>query len=98
MTSIAEFQLLMRKLYGDRDVARGAQGTMLWLVSEIGEFIEAMVKQKSTESIKGEAADVLAWLCSTCNVLGIDLETAATSKYDNKCPRCDGNPCRCPKT
>lgn len=97
MTSINEFQALMKTLYGDRDIARGAHGTMLWLVSEVGEFIEAMVKHKSTESMKSEAADVLAWLCSTCNVLGIDLEIAATSKYNGKCPRCESNPCRCTK-
>jgi NTP pyrophosphatase (non-canonical NTP hydrolase) len=97
MTSITEFQALMKNLYGERDTARGAQGTMLWLVSEIGEFIDALVKQRSTESMKGEAADVLAWLCSACNVLGIDLETAATSKYNGKCPRCKSNPCKCAK-
>lgn len=95
MTSITEFQALMKTLYGDRDIARGVQGTMLWLVSEVGEFIEALVKHKSTESMKGEAADVLAWLCSICNVLGIDLEMAATLKYNGKCPRCQSSPCRC---
>ena len=97
MMSINDFQGLMKTLYGDRDVARGAQGTMLWLVSEVGEFIEAVVKNKSPESMKGEAADVLAWLCSACNVLGIDLEIAATSKYNGKCPRCESSPCRCSK-
>jgi NTP pyrophosphatase (non-canonical NTP hydrolase) len=97
MMSIDEFQELMKTLYGDRDVDRGAQRTMLWFVSEVGEFIEAVVKHESVESMRDEAADVLAWLCSACNVLGIDLESAATSKYNGKCPRCNSSPCKCPK-
>ncbi|WXG44542.1 MAG: MazG nucleotide pyrophosphohydrolase domain-containing protein [Promethearchaeati archaeon SRVP18_Atabeyarchaeia-1] len=96
MTSITEFQRLMRTLYGERDSARGPQGTMLWLVSEVGEFADAMVKHKTLESLKDEAADVLAWLCSVCNVLGIDLQESATSKYANKsCPKCRSSPCQC---
>ena len=95
MTSINEFQELMKTLYGDRDLARGPQGTMLWLVSEVGEFIEAMVKREPVESMKSEAADVLAWLCSICNVLGIDLDASATSKYNRECPRCKSSPCHC---
>jgi NTP pyrophosphatase (non-canonical NTP hydrolase) len=95
MTSIVEFQNLMRTLYGERDLARGSQGTMLWLVSEVGEFVEAMVKRKPLESLEDEAADILAWLCSVCNVLGIDLEKSSIAKYNKKCPRCGSTPCRC---
>ena len=86
MTTIAEFQRLMRTLYGDKDSARGALGTTLWLVSEIGELAEAIVKKKPLQSLENETADILAWLCSVCNVLGIDLEESATSKYNEKCP------------
>jgi NTP pyrophosphatase (non-canonical NTP hydrolase) len=96
MTSITEFQKLMRSLYGERDLARGAQGTALWLVSELGELSEAIVKKKPLETLQNEAADILAWLCSVCNVLGIDLEKSATTKYDKKCPRCKNVPCNCP--
>lgn len=95
MTSIREFQVLMKTLYGERDTARGPQANMLWLVSEIGEFAEAMAKSSSLGVIRGEAADVLAWLCSVCNVLGIDLEESATSKYSSRCPRCESSPCKC---
>jgi NTP pyrophosphatase (non-canonical NTP hydrolase) len=95
MTSINEFQELMKTLYGNRDLARGSQGTMLWLVTEVGELIEAMVKGKPIESLRSEAADVLAWLCSVCNVLGIDLDASATMKYNSICPRCKSSPCHC---
>jgi NTP pyrophosphatase (non-canonical NTP hydrolase) len=96
MTSITEFQRLMSSLYGERDSARGANATILWLVSEVGELAEAMVKGKPLESLENEAADILAWLCSVCNVLGIDLEESATSKYNKECPRCGNTPCSCP--
>jgi len=95
LTSIKEFQQLMRTLYSGRDIARGPQKTMLWLVSEVGELAEAMVKENSLEVVRTEVADVLAWLCSLCNVLEIDLEKSATSKYGDKCPRCKSSPCKC---
>jgi NTP pyrophosphatase (non-canonical NTP hydrolase) len=95
MTSIVEFQKLMRTLYGEKDLARGSHGTMLWLVSEVGEFVEAMIKCKPLESLEDEAADILAWLCSVCNVLGIDLEKSSTTKYNKRCPRCGSTPCKC---
>ena len=95
MTSIKEFQQLMKMLYGERDIARGPQKTMLWLVSEVGELAEAMVKESSLEAVRSEVADVLAWLCSVCNVLKVDLEKSATAKYSDRCPRCQSSPCKC---
>jgi NTP pyrophosphatase (non-canonical NTP hydrolase) len=85
----------MRTLYGERDVARGSHKTMLWLVSEVGELAEAMAKEKSPEAVKSEVADVLAWLCSVCNVLEVDLEKSATAKYTGNCPKCKSSPCKC---
>jgi NTP pyrophosphatase (non-canonical NTP hydrolase) len=95
LTSVRDFQKLMKTLYGERDDKRGPQKTMLWLVSEVGELAEAMVKENSLEAVEDEVADVLAWLCSVCNVLGVDLERSATSKYSGKCPRCKSSPCKC---
>jgi NTP pyrophosphatase (non-canonical NTP hydrolase) len=37
----------------------------------------------------------LAWLASLANVVDIDLEKAALSKYPNKCPKCGLSPCSC---
>jgi len=96
MTSIREFQELMRRIYFHRDSMRGAKDTMLWLVSEVGEFASALIK-KDKKGLEDEAADVLAWLSSECNVLGIDLEQAAINKYNGKCPKCGEGVCRCSK-
>ena len=40
------------------------------------------------EATEKEFADVFAWLASLANIMGIDLEKAALSKYNNKCPKC----------
>lgn len=93
MATIREFQELMKKMYIHRDVKRGPDRTMLWFISEVGELADALVKNNRL-NIEDEAADVLAWLCSICNLLEVDLEQAVTRKYQ-KCPLCKSLPCRC---
>lgn len=90
-----DFQKLMKQLYFSRDVERGEEKTLSWLEDEVQELKEAL-QQGDIEEGKKEFADVLAWLASLANVVGIDLEKAALSKYDNKCPKCKQNPCDCP--
>jgi len=92
---IHEFQKMMRQLYFDRDSERGTEGTSDWLVDEVEELREAL-KEGDTKAIEEEFADVLAWLASLANVVNINLEKAALSKYDNKCPKCGLSPCECP--
>jgi len=86
---------MMRQLYFDRDSDRGTDGTLDWLVDEVEELREAL-KEEDTKAIEEEFADVLAWLASLANVVNINLEKAALSKYDNKCPKCGLSPCECP--
>jgi NTP pyrophosphatase (non-canonical NTP hydrolase) len=95
LKSLASFQNLFKELYMSRDLNRGADKTLLWLVSELGELADAYLKQ-DVNSMKEEAADVFAWLCSFCNLLNIDLEEAVLKKYGNGCPRCSSSPCKCP--
>jgi NTP pyrophosphatase (non-canonical NTP hydrolase) len=40
--SIADFQQLIRRMYYDKDVARGVPGTFMWLMEEIGELSSAL--------------------------------------------------------
>jgi len=84
----------MRQLYFDRDSKRGKDGTLDWLVDEIEELREAL-EQGDINATEKEFADVLAWLASLANVVDIDLEKAALSKYPNKCPKCGLSPCEC---
>lgn len=92
---INEFQNMMKQLYLHRDSERGTDGTLDWLMDEVEELKEAL-KEDDTKAIENEFADVLAWLASLANIVNIDLEKAALSKYANKCPKCGLSPCDCP--
>jgi NTP pyrophosphatase (non-canonical NTP hydrolase) len=91
---ISEFQEMMKRLYGDRDKARGVDGTYNWLLEEVSELGQEL-KRKDIEATKKEFADVIAWLASLANIMAIDLEKAALAKYPNKCPKCQSSPCQC---
>lgn len=91
---IHEFQEMMNRLYGTRDRARGVDGTYNWLLEEVTELGQEL---KGTDRLatEKEFADVIAWLASLANIMGIDLEKAAYAKYPDKCPKCQSSPCQC---
>jgi NTP pyrophosphatase (non-canonical NTP hydrolase) len=91
---IAEFQEMMKYLFLQRDSERGVKGTYKWLVDEVNELGEALQRENREETEK-EFADVIAWLSSLANLLDIDLEKAALSKYPHLCPKCEKAPCEC---
>ena len=90
---LREFQDLMRQQYGGRDAERGIPATVAWLTEELGELAQA-TRKGSFEQQEHEVGDVLAWLASLANQLGVDLENAAR-RFDAGCPRCSSTPCRC---
>jgi NTP pyrophosphatase (non-canonical NTP hydrolase) len=90
---LGELQSLMDSTYGARDRARGVPTTVAWLAEEIGELARAVRKGTREEQI-GELGDVLAWVASLANQLGIDLD-AALERFRDGCPKCGGNPCAC---
>ena len=92
---ISEFQQMMRQLYFKRDCERGVEGTFNWLVDEVRELGEELRKATDREATEKEFADVIAWLASLANVMGVDLERAAVNKYNFKCPKCQHSPCQC---
>ncbi len=91
---IHDFQEMMKQLYFKRDSARGVNGTYNWLVDEVTELGEEL-KGIDREATEKEFADVIAWLASLANIMGIDLEKAALHKYPHKCPKCQASPCQC---
>lgn len=91
---LSDYQELMKTMYGERDAKRGAERTLLWLVSELGEVADALVKG-DREALRGELADVLAWLLSFSNVVGIDIGEAFLGKYGDGCPNCRKKICEC---
>jgi NTP pyrophosphatase (non-canonical NTP hydrolase) len=93
--SLADLQALIRKMYYEKDVARGVEGTFLWLIEEVGELATAL-RSGSHEERLGEFADVLAWLATIANVAGVDLSEAVAKKYGSGCPGCGHFVCTCP--
>ena len=83
----------MARTYGQRDAARGIPSTVAWLAEEIGELAQAARKGSHDEQVI-EFADVLAWVASLANQLGVDLNEAV-ARYAHGCPKCSGNPCVC---
>ena len=92
--SLADFQELIRTMYLEKDVARGIDGTFMWLIEEVGELAAAL-RDGSHEEKLGEFADVLAWLTTIANVAGVDLNEAVQQKYGSGCPGCGQYICRC---
>jgi NTP pyrophosphatase (non-canonical NTP hydrolase) len=91
---LAQFQQLMRDTYGERDRQRGMPTAIAWLTEEVGELAQA-VRKGSRDQQREELADVLAWLASIAEQLGLSLDDAAT-RYAAGCPRCGAVPCVCP--
>lgn len=73
---IDEFQVLMEDLYGEADRDRGLPSTVAWLCEEVGELAQA-VRKGTREDQLHELGDVLAWLSSLANQLGLSLQEAA---------------------
>jgi len=82
---IGQFQRLMRDLYGDQDRARGLPSTVAWLCEEVGELAQAVRKGTPDQQLH-ELGDVLAWLASLADQLGLSLEDAA-ARYRDDPPR-----------
>jgi NTP pyrophosphatase (non-canonical NTP hydrolase) len=93
--TLAELQRLIRTMYMEKDVARGIDGTFMWLLEEVGELASALRKGTPEEQSR-EFADVLAWLATIANVAGVDLGAAVTQKYGSGCPGCGRLVCECP--
>ena len=91
---LATVQDLMDATYGRRDRARGLPAAVAWLTEEVGELARAIRKGTRDEQLH-ELGDVLAWLGSLANQLGLSLDDAF-ARYSHGCPYCGSTPCSCP--
>jgi NTP pyrophosphatase (non-canonical NTP hydrolase) len=92
--SLADFQALIRRMYLEKDLARGVDGTFMWLMEEVGELAAAL-REGTHEEQAAEFADVLAWLTTIANVADVDLAEAVRRKYGSGCPGCGHLVCSC---
>ena len=91
---LGELQAGIEATFGERDRARGVDGTFRWFVEEVGEVARAL-RDRDPALLEHEVGDALAWLASVANVAGVDLERAA-ARFAAGCPRCRARPCVCP--
>src|SRR5262245_60341556 len=94
--SLSQLQDVIRATYDAKDRRRGVEGTFMWFMEEVGELAAALRSGGERERAE-EFADVLAWLATMANIVGIDLEAAIQAKYGNGCPGCRQTPCACDK-
>jgi NTP pyrophosphatase (non-canonical NTP hydrolase) len=92
--TLSELQRVIRELYGAKDERRGVEGTFMWFTEEVGELATAL-RNGTAEQRAQEFADVLAWLATLANCVGVDLEAAMQAKYGGGCPGCRQVPCVC---
>ena len=90
---LRELQDVIERTFGERDRARGTSATVAWLAEEIGELAQAVRKGTRDQQLH-EFGDVIAWVATLANQMGIDL-TDAIERYRNGCPRCAALPCTC---
>lgn len=89
-----DLQLLIEKMYSEKDRRRGAAATFLWFSEEVGE-LAAAIREGTPEEKAAEFADVLAWLVTLANITDVDLTAAVKKKYGEGCPGCERMVCCC---
>lgn len=90
---LRELQDVIERTFGDRDRARGVPASVAWLAEEVGELAQAVRKGTKDQQVH-EFADVIAWVATLANQMGVDL-TDAVDRYRDGCPRCRAIPCNC---
>jgi NTP pyrophosphatase (non-canonical NTP hydrolase) len=92
--TLGDLQRLIKDTYGAKDARRGVEGTFMWFTEEVGELATAL-RGGTADERAAEFADVLAWLVTLANNVGVDLERAVAAKYGAGCPGCGRIPCIC---
>ena len=90
---LRELQDVIERTFGDRDRARGVPASVAWLAEEVGELAQAVRKGTHDQRVH-EFGDVIAWVATIANQMGVDL-TDAVDRYRDGCPRCHATPCAC---
>lgn len=90
---LRQLQDVIERTFGERDRARGVPASVAWLAEEVGELAQAVRKGSRDQQVH-EFADVLAWVASLANQVGVDL-AEAIERYRDGCPRCASIPCGC---
>ena len=91
--TLGQLQQRIRDLYGEKDARRGVEGTFMWFMEEVGELSAALRGGTHDERVL-EFADVLAWLATLANIVGVDLDEAVRAEVRRRLPRVRPDPLR----
>ena len=72
---ISEFQTHIENVYGEKDRERGIAMSVAWLAEVVGELAQA-IRKGSHEQRVHEFGDVIAWVFSIANQVGVNMEDA----------------------
>ena len=72
---ISEFQTHIENVYGETDLERGIAMSVAWLAEEVGELAQAIRKGTHEQRVH-EFGDVIAWVFSIANQVGVNMEDA----------------------
>ena len=72
---ISEFQTHIEDVYGEKDRERGIAMSVAWLAEEVGELAQAIRKGTHEQRVH-ECGDVIAWVFSIANQVGVNMEDA----------------------
>jgi NTP pyrophosphatase (non-canonical NTP hydrolase) len=70
---ISALQQIVKDRYFKSDSERGLFHTALWFHEEVGELSSA-IASGDKENAREEFADVLMWLMTLANLMGVDME------------------------
>lgn len=91
---LREFQRTISDTYAERDRERGMAESVAWLTEEVGELAQSIRKGTPDQQLH-ELGDVVAWIASIADQLGLSLDDAV-QRYADGCPGCHTSPCACP--
>jgi len=79
---ISALQQIVKERYFKTDNERGIYHTALWFHEEVGELSSA-IATGDEENAKEEFADVLMWLLTLANLMGVNMEEAVADYLKN---------------
>ena len=93
--TLAELQQLIRRMYIEKDIARGIDGTFMWLMEEVGELAAVLRKGTHEDARPSSPTCWRGWPPSPTWPASI-LTAAIQAKYGSGCPGCGRFVCACP--
>lgn len=81
--SLSELQALSNEIHGKYDVDK----SIVWMVEELGEFVQAIRKKKAKYEIEEELGDLLTWIFIIGNSMDLKIDNCITRSFKKEYER-----------